>query len=618
MTSEPPTLSPIDERFPDEDNKTAVVELRRLSDVEVEVDSRHNSGYSISSAASTSSIDPNLYNKSPPAASRKNTGTEGVASFNIETKSNTTSTVSRKSRFHAVAKKYSFVQIHFAYFMAVEFVFSLIIYAVESRHSGMNYFQALFNAVSIHTSSGLTITDLAILSNTTLFIFLILTLLGSNVLISAMPLFIRTAILKDEIEKHHKKGDDEMMIKMNKLKCRAMRKLGYVVLGYFISFQVIGFLIILMYISLYSTAKEIMIANGVHSTVAFAIFHSVAAFNNTGLSLFPANLIPYQGDFFLLFILGVQVLFGNTMFPVALRWIVKGLGKFAKTEEAREEWTFLLTNSRQCYTHLFPDRNTTILALSILGMTSVQWIFFIVMDWNSGMFGSLNAFHKINSALFQSISTRLAGFNVFDLSKHWNLFISLNIFSATCSQSSNLLQIVFMYLSSIPTALTLRRSSANANSTEEPEKPPPRKRFESIDLAGKSFAESSLKNKFLGMFYWFKRRNFLLKHALILYGLMVLIVVVEDKKFRTDPHFSLFKLLYECSSVYGTVGMSLGYPGTTTAFAAQFSTFSIFVMAIICLLGRHRGLPSSLDEAYTTSMNLNSPRVRDEGQSSPR
>jgi hypothetical protein len=169
-----------------------------------------------------------------------------------------------------------------------------------------------------------------------------------------------------------------------------------------------------------------------------------------------------------------------------------------------------------------------------------------------------------------------------------------------------------MYISSVPTVLTVRGSAVGAK-TEDPSSPKspesPRKlqlsQAESA-LVGKSFEESNIKNKFFRLFFWFRRRDFLLKQALVLYGLMVFIAVVEDKKFRTDSNFTLFNLMFECSSAYGSVGLSLGYPGTVTSFVAQFTIFGKLLMGAISILGRHRGLPSGLDAAYSGRIRLTS------------
>ena len=57
------------------------------------------------------------------------------------------------------------------------------------------------------------------------------------------------------------------------------------------------------------------------------------------------------------------------------------------------------------------------------------------------------------------------------------------------------------------------------------------------------------------------------------------------------------QIIFEISSAYGTVGLSLGYPNSVLSFSAQFSVAAKVIMCFVMLLGRHRGLPTSLDTA---------------------
>jgi hypothetical protein len=56
-------------------------------------------------------------------------------------------------------------------------------------------------------------------------------------------------------------------------------------------------------------------------------------------------------------------------------------------------------------------------------------------------------------------------------------------------------------------------------------------------------------------------------------------------------------VLFEIVSAYGTVGLSLGYPGVNTSFSGQFRTLSKLIIIAMQIRGRHRGLPYALDRA---------------------
>lgn len=61
--------------------------------------------------------------------------------------------------------------------------------------------------------------------------------------------------------------------------------------------------------------------------------------------------------------------------------------------------------------------------------------------------------------------------------------------------------------------------------------------------------------------------------------------------------FNMFSILFEIVSAYGTVGLSLGYPGINASLSSQFSVVGKLVIIAMQIRGRHRGLPYGLDRA---------------------
>ena len=76
-----------------------------------------------------------------------------------------------------------------------------------------------------------------------------------------------------------------------------------------------------------------------------------------------------------------------------------------------------------------------------------------------------------------------------------------------------------------------------------------------------------------------------------------IISIAEGTKIQNDEKFTMFAILFEIVSAYGTVGLSLGYDGTDTSLSGQFSTVSKLVIIAMQIRGRHRGLPYELDRA---------------------
>ena len=90
-----------------------------------------------------------------------------------------------------------------------------------------------------------------------------------------------------------------------------------------------------------------------------------------------------------------------------------------------------------------------------------------------------------------------------------------------------------------------------------------------------------------------------LTHDLWLLVLAVFAIsVIETRHFLEDPvTFSIFNILFEVVSAYGTVGISTGLPHAAYSFSGGLYTGSKLVLCLVMLRGRHRGLPVALDRA---------------------
>ncbi|KAK4697010.1 Trk/Ktr/HKT type cation transporter, partial [Lecanoromycetidae sp. Uapishka_2] len=81
-------------------------------------------------------------------------------------------------------------------------------------------------------------------------------------------------------------------------------------------------------------------------------------------------------------------------------------------------------------------------------------------------------------------------------------------------------------------------------------------------------------------------------------GLFIIAVAEGDRLANTNDYaFTLFSVLFEIVSAYGTVGLSLGYPNIDASLSAEFNVISKLVIIAMQIRGRHRGLPYELDRA---------------------
>ncbi|KAJ4188333.1 hypothetical protein NW767_011995 [Fusarium falciforme] len=77
---------------------------------------------------------------------------------------------------------------------------------------------------------------------------------------------------------------------------------------------------------------------------------------------------------------------------------------------------------------------------------------------------------------------------------------------------------------------------------------------------------------------------------------VLVITTIETSHFLAGPvAFSVFNIMFEVVSAYGTVGISVGILRDAYSFSGAWHTGSKLVLCLVMLRGRHRGLPVALD-----------------------
>lgn len=144
---------------------------------------------------------------------------------------------------------------------------------------------------------------------------------------------------------------------------------------------------------------------------------------------------------------------------------------------------------------------------------------------------------------------------------------------------------VMMYISVLPIAISVRRT----NVYEE----------KSLGIWGSENQEAAddQEPSYVGAHL---RRQLSFDLWYIFLGLFIISIAEGDRlqsQVGDDAAFTLFAVLFEVVSAYGTVGLSLGYPSINASFSAEFNTISKLVIIAMQIRGRHRGLPYELDRA---------------------
>ncbi|BFZ64031.1 hypothetical protein YB2330_005169 [Saitoella coloradoensis] len=369
---------------------------------------------------------------------------------------------------------------------------------------------------------------------------------------------------------------------------RAIRVLEWLIPAYYILWQLLGSLGLGWWMATHSSYTTQIRENGVHPWWLGA-FNTVSAFNNSGMSLLDANVQPFFDAYYVLITMSLLILAGNTMYPVFLRIILWTMGKVLDFFPERGRWAhmretvdFLLEHPRRCYTHLFGREQTLWLAGAVFVLNAFDWFFFEILNLGNSAIEAIPTGPRIMDGLFQAFAVRSGGFYVVNI--------------ATLRIGVQVLYVVMMYISAFPIALSIRNTNvyeeqslgiyaADMPGAEEDDSLSSRREREHEKLTAKQFVTTQLRAQLAHDLWWL---------ALAVW----LISIVEYESFEDQPaNFSIFNVIFEVVSAYGTVGLSVGFPNVDYSFSGALKPLSKLIMCAVMLRGRHRGLPVAIDRA---------------------
>ncbi|WWD17950.1 hypothetical protein CI109_102395 [Kwoniella shandongensis] len=345
----------------------------------------------------------------------------------------------------------------------------------------------------------------------------------------------------------------DQMDELGGVEYRALRVLLYIVVGYFVFFQLAGFIIMAPYIAAGNRYDNVFNEQPRHVRIPwFALFQSVSAFSNTGMSLCDTSMIPFQRAYVMIVVLIILIFAGNTAFPIFLRCTVWVCYKLVpESSRARESLKFLLDHPRRCFVYLFPSTQTWFLGLVMIGLT------FLVLDIGTPSIMAIPVGPRIAAAFLQSAAVRAAGFGIVAL--------------GALAPAVKVLYVIMMSLGLF-----------DEEADEE----------EFGDMEQTEGAQAVA--KYVG---WHARRQLAFDIWWLGFALW-LVCIIERGHIDDDREwFDIFNIVFELVSAYGTVGLSLGVAYDNYSFSGGFRKLSKLVVIAVMLRGRHRGLPVAIDRA---------------------
>ena len=269
--------------------------------------------------------------------------------------------------------------------------------------------------------------------------------------------------------------------------------------------------------------------------IPLGIFHSISAFCNAGFDIIgDSSLSPYLGDVLVNFTVMLLIILGGLGFTV---WI-DTINTSKKTIE--NGWGF-----KTWFRHLSLHTKLVYVATSVLIVGGFIF-FFAVEGFNDQTLGLLSFKDKFLGALFQSVTTRTAGFNTMPIDK--------------MTDASKFVSLLFMFIGGSPAGtaggvktITIVVLFMEVMSTV--------RGSQDAEAFGKRIPPSTVKRAL----------------AVIIISLGVVMLVTTILSLTEVGGF--MDIFFEAVSGFATVGLSLGQTG-------KLSTIGKLVMSVTMFIGR--------------------------------
>lgn len=307
----------------------------------------------------------------------------------------------------------------------------------------------------------------------------------------------------------------------------------------------------LIYISLENNAL-----GSESDNLKFAIFHSISAFCNAGFSTLTDNLydVRIRSNYSVHFWVANLIVLGGIGFPILLN-----LYQYCKSQVI---WLGEYFKTRKSYVHRVNmiSLNSKIVMFSTLLLLVFGTLVFMYFEWNHTQ-QNLDIKGRLAMSYFQSVTPRTAGFNSFAMT--------------ALSMPSVLVMIFLMWIGASPVS------------------------------TGGGIKTSTFALAILNAFRIMKGKNHIEIHryeiheysvnkafAIIMLSIFT-IVLGSFAVFIFDGEQGMLKIIFECFSAYGTVGLSLD-------LTPKLSDPSKYILVVLMFIGRMGSITLllSLAKAY--------------------
>ncbi|KAK0439454.1 potassium transporter [Desarmillaria tabescens] len=392
---------------------------------------------------------------------------------------------------------------------------------------------------------------------------------------------------------------DEQLKIIGGAEYRALRVLSYLVPMYFVTTQIITYLMFAPWLSTSSSYDSVFEAQPrLVKKPWFSLFQVMAAYTGGGLSLVDLGMFPFQTAYLIVCI--QTFLYSLTIKKWFSRWICS---KFTEPgSDLDKALDFLLHHPRRCFIYLFPSHQTWYLVVVLLLMSFVEWIAFGVLNTGLEFYEAMPTEDKIVSGLFQGLATRASGFSIVPL--------------ASVAPALQFMYMVMMYIAVYPVAMSIRSTNTYEEGSLGVFESPPlyEEEFEEKDKELGDRKDREPRQRVARYLRWHLRRQMYDDIWWMVWGVLLIAIIERDN--ITDDNkkwFDLFRVLFEVVAAFSGIGLSLGFPLDNMSFVGAMRPLSRLVIIVVMVRGRHRGLPVAIDRAVKLPHEL-TPKGRNVGK----
>lgn len=408
-------------------------------------------------------------------------------------------------RYRMSADKFSVL----SYFLSVILLGSLLLVLPCSwaGPGALSFLDALFTSTSAVCVTGLIVVDTAQFSRFGQIVIALLIQFGGLGIVTFATLYV--AIPRRRVSLVNRGLIKQMYIHEVESNPRhIIRNIVFLTM----SLELMGFLIL----------RACFKASGVEAYTFAAAFHAISAFCNAGFSTFSDSLVGFSGDWVVTLTIGLLIVFGGLGFVV-----MQDIGR-----------VFMRTKRRLSYHTKIVLAMTAILIL--VGLAA-----FYILEYDRA-YVTMSIPEKLLSALFQSITTRTAGFETLP--------------QASLGLPSVVIILFLMFTGGSPgsTAGGIKTTTmfmVVVTAFRGPEEDG------SLTYKGGALSAHSVSKSFS-----------IITKALVTISLAFVIVLVLE-----GDSMAFVDLLFEVVSAFGTVGLSRGVTGDLGSFTKMVIIMTMFI-----------------------------------------